>query len=174
MTNEQDTRKKLERDLIEFVKEVWQRGRRFEMNEKPDEWDSDKLMMFLDRQAAITERECLKAKSDELRECDEQRLEFRDQRDYLQAKVDELSGRLEDHIANGDRLFNALIDTTAERDDYKASMETLEANANLWREQADKLKAENKRLSDRVNGLLLELLIIAEKLGAENVSDKTA
>lgn len=83
------------------------------MNEKPDEWDSDKLMMFLDRQAAITRAECEKP--------------------------------------------NWVYCETCELQEGK---------------QADKLKAENKRLSDRVNGLLLELLILAEKLGAENADNK--
>ena len=76
----------------------------------------------------FAERDELKA---ELRECDEQRLEYRDQRDHLQANVDELSGRLEDHIANGDRLFNALIDTTAERD------RLLEQLNRVWLKDAD-------------------------------------
>ena len=76
----------------------------------------------------FAERDELKA---ELRECDEQRLEYRDQRDHLQANVDELSGRLEDHIANGDRLFNALIDTTADRD------RLLEQLNRVWLKDAD-------------------------------------
>lgn len=164
MTNEQYTREKLLEDVNALAVDYWVMARTW-VNANDLKKD---VIALLDRQATITERECLKAKNDELRECDEQRLEFRDQRDYLQAEVDRLEAAGNYDCATCDA--KGALET--ERDDYKASMETLEANASLWREQADKLKAENKRLSDRVNGLLLELLIIAEKLGAENADNK--
>jgi uncharacterized coiled-coil DUF342 family protein len=160
---EQDTREKLEADVV----------RRFPVL-------YEVVMPFLDRQAAITEREQINKRiadqigsiwmRDDIRKLKAEREELQRNVDELQAKVDRLEAA-ENYDCTTCCAKNAL---EAELNDYKASMETVEANANLWREQADKLKAENKRLSDRVNGLLLEQLIIAEKLGAENVSNKTA
>ena len=144
---EQDTREKLIEDIMrdsEVTFSTLNGGA-----PKTVKADYSTVLKWIDRQAAITEREQIDKRIADQIGSVWMKYDIR----KLQTERDELKEQIKD---------------------YKASMETVEANANLWREQADKLKTENKRLSDRVNGLLLEQLIIAEKLGAENVSNKTA
>ena len=109
-----DTREKLEADVSEWCESsnaVFTKSR------------FAKIIGWLDRQAAIT-----RAERDAYWE------ECVDDLNYncttCESKA-ELRGRLEDHIANGDRLFNALIDTTAERD------RLLEQLNRVWLKDAD-------------------------------------
>lgn len=93
-----DSREKLEADACQFVARAWEAGRNFERRDlntrsKDVAWSSDELIALLDRQAAITERECRKPNWDYCETC-EALEELQDENDGLKARVESLRAKL--------------------------------------------------------------------------------